>query len=123
MLALAWSPRLGAGTVVKVWKCAEDDVFVEWFPLGEKDFIGFVPRDKAVLFKGPRADRNKIETFTKNNTRGGDYAERATSALKEVNAAWERLEEAKQKAEEEAKRVKLRAGAQSLQTLFAKGCK
>ena len=47
----------------------------------------------AVLFKGPNADRRKLETFEK-RTSGGEYEEMAASAVKEVIASWEKLEEA-----------------------------
>jgi hypothetical protein len=72
----------------------------------------------AVLFKGPNADRRKLETFEK-RTSGGEYEEMAASAVKEVIASWEKLEEAKRKEAEEAKQVKLRAGAPTLTSMFA----
>ena len=86
--------------------------------MGEKGFIGYVQRDMAVLFKGPNADRRKLETFEK-RTSGGEYEEMAASAVKEVIASWEKLEEAKRKEAEEAKQVKLRAGAPTLTSMFA----
>ena len=65
-----------------------------WSSIGrEKGFIGYVQRDMAVLFKGPNADRRKLETFEK-RTSGGEYEEMAASAVKEVIASWEKLEEA-----------------------------
>lgn len=75
--------------------------------MGEKGFIGYVQLDMAVLFKGPNADRRKLETFEK-RTSGGEYEEMAASAVKEVIASWE-----------EAKQVKLRAGAPTLTSMFA----
>ena len=78
--------------------------------MGEKGFIGYVQRDMAVLFKGPNADRSPfqgLETFEK-RTSGGEYEEMAASAVKEVIASWE-----------EAKQVKLRAGAPTLTSMFA----
>ena len=75
--------------------------------MGEKGFIGYVQRDMAVLFKGPNADRRKLETFEK-RTSCGEYEEMAASAVKEVIASWE-----------EAKQVKLRAGAPTLTSMFA----
>ena len=43
----------------------------------------------------------------------------AKSAVKEVEASWEKLEETKRKEAEEAKQVKLRAGAPTLTSMFA----